>query len=258
MGIFSSGGWAINFNMNKNNTPYIMLVLSACLFLACKRGDCPLTPGSPASEERALAPFNSITLYGKVNLILTQDSLQQVTVSGGKNLLPGIVTSVSGQTLTIQDNNACLLSDPSGRVDVSISTNQLQKITYYGAGDVHSTNTLKAPQFTVDCWLGSGTIRLDVQAVDINALARNENTTIVLTGKADSSYIYCSEAGSVDMSGCTTAATEIDTKSVRDIYVDASRALHAHILYRGNVFYRSEPSVIDTRITSTGKLIHIN
>jgi hypothetical protein len=78
-----------------------------------------------------------------------------------------------------------------------------------------------------------------------------------MTGAADSSYIYCSEAGSVDMSGFATRASEIDSKSVRDIYVDAAQALHAHIMYNGNIFYKNNPPVIDTRITSAGRLIHI-
>ena len=246
-------------HLSRSVTPHLLLSVigCSCLLLSCSRDSCPLSSGPAGSESRDLPSFNSIVLYGKINLVLTQDTGQLVRVSGGKNLLPGIQTSVSQQTLTIKDNNTCLLSDPSGRINVYISTGQLQMITYYGAGDISSTNTLLAPQFTMDCWEGSGTIRLNVQAGEVNALVRNENATIVMTGAADSSYIYCSEAGSVDMSGFATTASEIDSKSVRDIYVNASHALHAHIVYRGNVFYKNDPPVIDTRITSTGRLIHI-
>ncbi len=118
--------------------------------------------------------------------------------------------------------------------------------------------TLKASTFTVDCWLGSGTIRLDLQATLVLALVRTENATVVLTGAADSAYIYCGEAGSVDMSALSTYATDLDSKTIRDIYVDASHGLHANIVYRGNVYYRNNPPVIDTLITSTRQAgIHI-
>ena len=140
--------------------------------------------GATASETRSLSPFSEIVLNGKINLILTQDSTQQVTVSAGKNLLPGVQTVVSGNVLTIQDNNTCLPRDPSDQVNIYISSNQWQELDYYGAGDVSSTNTLLASQFTVDCWVGSGTIRLDMQAGEVNALVRNENATVVLTGTA--------------------------------------------------------------------------
>ncbi len=243
--------------MNKHILSSVFSIVVCCLLLSCSGDRCPLDAGSSGSEARELAPFNSIIVYGKVNLILTQDSVQQVTVTGGKNLLPGIGTSVSQQTLTIRDNNNCLLTDPSQTVNLYVSSPQLQTITYYGAGDIRSTNTLKASTFTVDCWLGSGTIRLDLQATLVLALVRNENATVVLTGAADSAYIYCGEAGSVDMSALSTYATDLDSKTIRDIYVDASHGLHANIVYRGNVYYRNNPPVIDTLITSTGRLIHI-
>ena len=230
--------------------------MAACLFLSCSRSGCPLTAGSGGSEIRELDSFNTIVLYGKVNLILTQDSTQQVTVSGGKNLFPGITTIVTGQTLTIRDNNACLLTDPSSRVNIYISSGALQNITYYGAGDVSATNTLRAPRFTVDSWEGSGTVRLNLQATEVDAIVRNENATLILTGAADTAYIYCGEAGSVDMSGLATAATHLDSKTVRDIFVDATRILHANIVYRGNVYYRNEPA-LDTLVTGTGRLLHI-
>lgn len=242
--------------MKKPVISFVIVWAAASLFLCCSRGSCPLAGGSEGSEIRNLEPFTTIVLYGKVNLILTQDSTQQVTVSGGKSLFPGITTVVDGQTLTIRDNNTCLLTDPSSRVNIHISGSALQKITYYGAGDVSSTNTLHAPLFTVDSWEGSGTIRLDLQATEVDAIVRNENATLVLTGAADTAYIYCGEAGSVDMSGLTTAATHLDSKTVRDIFVDATRTLHANIVYRGNVYYKNEP-VLDTLITGTGKLIHI-
>lgn len=213
--------------------------------------------GATASESRSLPSFNQIVLNGKINLILTQDSTQQVTVSAGKNLLPGVQTLVSGNVLTIQDNNTCLLRDPSDQVNIYISSNQWQELDYYGAGDVSSTNTLQTSQFTVDCWVGSGTIRLDLQAGEVNALVRNENATVVLTGTADSAYVYCGDAGSVDLSGFATDAVGVDHESIRAISVNASRALHANIVYKGNVYYKNDPPLIDTFITSTGRLIHL-
>jgi hypothetical protein len=242
--------------MKKNILSWLLLPVIGMTLFSCTADRCPLSAGSSGSEQRELSDFNAIVLYGKVNLILTQDSVQKITVTGGKNLLPGIATSVSQQTLTIRDNNNCLLTDPSQTVNLYISSPQLQTITYYGAGDIHSTNTLKASTFTVDCWMGSGTIRLDLQATVVLALVRNENATVVLTGAADSAYIYCGEAGSVDMSALPTYATDLDSKTIRDIHVDATHALHANIVYRGNVYYRNSPVVIDTLITSSGRLIH--
>jgi hypothetical protein len=227
------------------------------LLRSCIRDGCPLSAGSPVTEKRELPPFGQIILYDKVNLVITQDTVHTAQITAGKNLLPGIQTEVSDGVLTIRDKNTCLIRNPSDQVTIYLSADQLRTITYYGAGNVESTNTLRAEIFTVDGWLGSGTIRLDLRAAQVNALVRNENATIVLTGAADSAYVYCGEAGSADLSGLATPAVGLDSKSIRDIYVNASRALHANIVYKGNVYYKGNPAVIDTLLTSSGRLIHL-
>jgi len=233
------------------------ILVAALGWFSCSRGDCPLHAGDAISQDRDLPPFTDIILDAKVNLILTRDTAQYVRISAGKNLADGIKTTVDGQTLSIKENNPCLLSDPSEWSTVYISSPRLRSITYYGSGNVTSTNTLQASLFTVDCWTGVGKINLALQAGQVNALVRNESATVTLTGTADSAYVYCHEAGSVDLSRLATIAAGVDSKSIRDIYVDASHAVHANITYKGNVYYRGNPSVIDTFIVSTGRLIHL-
>ena len=232
-----------------------LLLATSWLLSSCRRDSCPLSSGSTVLERRDLAPFNQIILYDKVNLILTQDSMQQVQVSAGKNLLPGVQTEVSEGVLTIRDKNTCLLRSLSDQTNIYISSDQLQKITYYGGGDVHSTNTLLSEVFSVDAWLGSGTIRLDVRAAQVVAQVHNENATIVLTGAADSAYVYCSEAGAADLSGMVSSAVRVYHTSIRDIYVNVTRALYTAIAYKGNVYYKGAPSVIDEKNTGSGSLI---
>lgn len=235
-----------------------LLLLAATLVVpSCSHDNCPLRAGDPITQDRDLPPFTSITLDAKVNLVLTQDTVQHVRISAGKNLADGIKTTVDGQTLSIKENNPCLLSDPSEWSTVYISSPRLQTLTYYGSGNVTSTNTLQASVFTVDCWTGVAKINLSVHAGQVNALVRNESVTVTLTGAADSAYIYCGEAGSVDLTGMPTTAAGIDSKSVRDIYVDASHAVHANITYSGNVYYKGNPSVLDAFIVGSGRLIHL-
>jgi hypothetical protein len=217
----------------------------------------PATAGSKTTEIRSLPAFNSIVVQGKLHLILTQDSIQKLTVSTGSNLQKGIKTDVIQQTLTINNDNSCMLRDPSDWAEIHISSNQLQTITSYGTGDITSTNTLKASVFTVDCWYGTNDIRLNIQANNVFAISRHESATIRLTGSADSAYIYCGEAASVDLSALPTRAAAVDSKSIRDISVKVTTALHANILYKGNVYYKGSPAIIDTLITDAGRLIHL-
>src|SRR5580704_15937196 len=202
------------------------------LYLSCSRDSCPLSAGNLSSEIRILPAFNEIDLYGKINVILTQDTAQNIRVEAGKNLLAGISTNVTGGTLTIQDNNGCkLLRTDANVANIFISTRQLQKITYYGSGNVSSTDTIRAAFFTVDCYYGSGSINLKLVADTADAIVRTENSDITFSGYGDFAYIYSAEASSVNLFQYRTHTVNIISKSVRDVDVNVTDSLNASILY---------------------------
>jgi hypothetical protein len=237
----------------------IMLILTVLFaFVSCSRFDCPLGAGSSATESRAIPIFTKIILSDKINLVLTQDSFQTVKVVAGKNLMRGIQTSVLDSVLTIQNNNTCnWLMNPDYQIDVYISSNLLQYISYYGSGNVSCTNTLRAAQFTFDSWIGTGPAELDLIADQTNVYIRNNNASVTISGQSANTMIYCAAAGSVDMKNFTSANMYIEQKSVRDIYVNVTNLLQAYIVFKGSLYYSGNPSIIDTVITSSGRLIHL-
>jgi hypothetical protein len=227
------------------------------LLLSCSRDSCPVSAGTTTSEIRNLSSFREIVLYDKINVILTPDTVQLIRVEAGANLLAGISTHVAEGTLTIQDNNGCkLLRTGASTANVYISTGQLQKISYYAAGNVSSTDTLRAGSFTVDCLYGSGSINLKLVADSASAIVRTENAVISLSGYGNYAYVYCEEAGSVNLFQFTSHAVYVESKTVRDIDVHVTGNLQANILYKGNVYYMGSPPMIQTQITNTGQLIH--
>ena len=262
MGILFSGVLGTNFNYMKKEISYFKLVsFLLCLQLltgSCKRDGCTLSPGKHSTETRNLSSFNEIILYDKINLFITQDSVQQVTVEAGENLVSGIRTDVTNNILTIKNNNRCnLFGNPGYEINVYISGSQLQKIDYYGSGNITSTNVLHAPVFTIDSWYGTGSIKLSLVANQANAIVRNNNADITMIGQSDNAYIYCSEAGAVNLEDLVSSNVDIEQKSIRDIYVNVTDSLHAKILYKGNVFYKGTPGRIDTLQTNSGRLIHL-
>jgi hypothetical protein len=235
----------------------VLLIPFVCLFVSCSKDGCSFSSGVMTDQSRNVPAFSQIVLNDKINLILKEDSVQSLIVSANKNLLNGIRTSVTDQVLTIQNDNHCtIFANPADQVNVYISVDSLQKISYYGAGDIYSTNTLNASVFTVDSWFGTGTIKLDIHANQLNAYIRNNNAQIILTGQCNSSVIYCAEEGFVDESKLVSANLALDQRSVRDMYVNVSGYLNAKISYIGNVYYKGNPLRVDSLITNTGKLIH--
>lgn len=227
------------------------------MHISCSRDSCPLSAGNGSSENRDLPPFQQIALYDKIDLILTPDSIQSVRVTAGRNLISGISTTVSGEILTIQDKNHCtLLRTDASPVEVYISTAQLQKISYSGAGNVSSTDTLRTPVFTIDCYDGSGSINLKMIADSVNSIIRTRNTDITLSGYGSYAYIYAAEEGDVNILQYKARTVSVVSKTLRDIRVQVTDSLYADVLYKGNVYYQGSPSLIQSTISNTGKLIH--
>lgn len=236
----------------------MILLCIVTLAYSCKKEGCPLSPGSISSETRNVLPFTEIRLYDKINLVVTQDSVQQIIVEAGKNFMARIGTDVENNILTIKNNNKCnIFINPGYEINVYISANQLQKIDYYGSGNISSTNTLYVPTFTIDSWDGTGSIKLSLLTGQANAIVRNNNADITISGRSDNTYVYCADVGSVNLVDFISTQVSIVQKSIRDVYVNVTGSLQANVLYKGNVFYKGMPSTIDTLITSTGKLIHL-
>jgi hypothetical protein len=226
--------------------------------ISCSRDSCPLSAGNTSSENRDLPPFQEIALYDKIDVILTPGVNQSIRVTAGRNLISGISTTVSGDILTIQDNNHCkLLRTDASPVQIFISTAQLQKISYSGAGNVSSTDTIRTPVFTIDCYEGSGSINLKIIADSVNSIIRTRNTDITLSGNGTYAYIYCAEEGDINLLQYKARTVSVVSKTLRDIDVQVTDSLYADVLYKGNVYYLGNPSLIQSTISNTGKLIHM-
>jgi len=242
--------------MIKSLKIYLSLSLFIFFHIACNKFGCPTSSGSSSNKIVDLPVFKQIILYDKINLILTYDSLQSVKIETGKNMLSGIQTTVADSILTIRNNNTCnLFADPSNQVNIYISGNQLQNIAYYGAGNITSTNTLYLPEFRMDAWKGSGSVNLDLVSNQAYAIVRTENVDITFKGHSNYTYVYASEAGSINLQDFSSVYMDVEQKSVRDMYIRVTDSLHANILYKGNLYYTGNPRKVDSYITSTGKLI---
>src|SRR5690348_5293144 len=85
---------------------YILLLGAIALSSCQKLCDCAESTGSPTQETRSLSSFDRIIVDNNVNVVLSIGP-QQVTVEGGKNLLPNITTDVANGALTLKNKNIC-------------------------------------------------------------------------------------------------------------------------------------------------------
>ena len=232
-----------------------LVLLVALLLPACKKSGLFQGVGTIKKVKVEVSDFREIVLNDKVNLILTYDSIEQVAIEAGEHLIDGIVVSVRDNKLIISDDNKYKWSrNLDYTINVYVSRTHLDRISYYGAGNIKSTNTWKASKFTIDSWTGIGTIGMSLESDYTELIIRMANADIKLVGKSKVTSIYCADYGTVDLKDFESEEISMDYRSIRNSTIYVTKLLNAEILYKGDVYYKGTP-VIKSTFNSTGKLI---
>jgi hypothetical protein len=233
----------------------VIVILVTVLLPACKKSGLFQGAGTIKKVKVSVSDFSEIVLNDKVNLVLTYDSIERVEIEAGEHLISDISVSVSDNKLIINDNNKFKWSrNLDYTINVYVSRTQLDRIIYYGAGNIKSTNTWKAPKFTIDSWTGIGSIGMSLESGYTELIIRMANADIKLKGKSKVTNIYCADYGTLDLKDFESEEINMDYRSIRSSSIYVTKLLNAEILYKGDVYYRGSPTIKST-FNSTGKLI---
>ena len=242
----------------KQSIPFGFIFLFSLLFIQCRKQGCFTDSGNKVEKERVVGSIRNIILYDNIDLVLIQGSQEKIIIDGGKHLEPFIETSVTNQTLTIRNNSSCdWLRSANEKVKVTLVITDIDRISYYGAGDILSANTLIEKEIIIDSWSGAGDIILDIQAQLIRATIHEENADIILSGKAEQAVIYSTSRGTIDLRSLQVQHMTITQRSVRDAYVNVQQSIEAVIMYKGNIYMKGNPSQRKVQTTNEGKLIDL-
>jgi len=222
---------------------------------ACKKSGFFVEAGDMKTVILKTDDFEEIILHDKVNVILTYDTINQISLKAGENLINNIETSVTDKKLTIKDNNKYKWTrDLDYDITVYVRGDHLRKISYYGAGNITSTNVWKADEFIVDSWTGIGSFDLQLESGYTELIIRMANADFTLKGTSRFTRVYCADHGSVNLRDFKSNDMLIDYRSIRNSSIYVTTFLTANILYKGNIYYRGDPE-IKPFYNSSGKLI---
>ncbi|MEI6899286.1 MAG: DUF2807 domain-containing protein [Bacteroidota bacterium] len=240
---------------------YLLLVLGIMILwgsTGCKKSgtNCISNSGDVIFEKRILADFDSINVAGNVNLIITMDSINSVTVESGKNIIDGITTTVDNHLLSINNTNMCnWLRSYNIPLNVHISAKNLQKIYYNASGNITTTNTLYAYSFGIIAEEGCGTIDIDMNIWTGYFTLQQGTVNFILRGRCAINSVFCGDYGLMDCSKLNTGYTFVTNQGSNDCYVQASQYLDATIKSIGNIYYSGNPDSLFTHYHGSGKII---
>lgn len=237
--------------MKRQLVIYCLLVF---LFPHCKKPGCFSEAGPVISVKREVTSFHRIDLYDNINVILTQDTAETITVKAPQNIEPNIIARIENGALILQNATNCKwLRNPSENPTVYISVKNLDHILYAGSGDVISSNTIEAETISLYSATGAGNVEISLNAKQLNATIEYESADFIFHGIADNCYSYANSRATLNLSDLQIKNLNIGYASVKDIIVNASDRIDAQVYHTGNIYYKGDPAIF-TSYYSSGRL----
>ncbi|MBN2891165.1 MAG: DUF2807 domain-containing protein [Bacteroidales bacterium] len=238
---------------------YIFSISFILVFLlnSCEN-DCLRSAGEIDSITIELDSFSDIHVYDMFNVYVQQADNYSVKIKTNSTLLKNVIVN-NDTALVISDDNKCYFARNSeNHIDIFITTPELSHLSFYSASTFYSIDTLKFHRFSFRAF---GKLAF----ADFNVICEDHlfvsmwNVSGNLKVGGECKYFQVLNHGStyIDAFELNSQFAKIEQRSSGDAKVNVSNELTAEIFDIGNVFYKGNP-VIDTIITSSGKLIDAN
>ncbi|PLY04099.1 MAG: hypothetical protein C0622_03355 [Desulfuromonas sp.] len=186
--------------------------------------------GRTITEARNVGDFNALSLDIDAKVTVTPGETSRCWISAEENILPLIVTEVSGSTLRITSREAFIPNQP---VAVILETPLLTSVALRGAGEIEMAEVTR----------------------DKLALAINGSGNIRAVGKVARLTAAINGSGNLNAAdlGAGTGTITINGSGSADIHVTES--LRATILGSGTITYGGSPPELQKLVNGSGKII---
>lgn len=246
-----------------NKIVYSLLVL--VLFWSCdseNANDCFQQSGAIITQEFDLPVFTKIRVNRDVSLVLKEGPVQQVQVETGENLLNDIELTVSGDWLTITDNNSCNFVRDYNVTKVYVTVPNLVELLSSTQFQITSDGVLNfdilkitSENFNDTSVDAVGDVILELNSQDIDVTGNNL-TSFLFTGNVDDLNVsFASGDGVFNARELVANKVRVYHRGTNRVIVNPIQELSAELRSTGDVIVVNEPPVIVVEEHYTGQVI---
>lgn len=236
----------------------------AFVVFSCEKAEnrqCFKTAGDPS--ERVVIPpsFNKLKINEHVIVVLVQDSVEKIVLTGGKNLLNFIDVEMIDGVLEISNSNTCnFLRSYKKKVTAEIHFKSLINLHFEGTETLSNKGLLYMDWLTLLIRDGAGPVNLNVNAELIDATVAHGWGDFTLTGSTGKAIFNVNSNGYCDTYGLqVTDSITVVSNTQGSLKVNANGIkLKAQTETNGNIYYKGVPSIIEFNRYGAGDLIDDN
>ncbi len=204
------------------------------------------------TETRNIASFTEVRSEGSYDVYLIHDSVFYAQVVAEENLIPYIMTEISGEELVIKTHDHRNLRNHSA-MRIYIHAPYVNSITLEGSGKI-DCDSISANYFSI-LLDGSGDILLSNTSCNKIKTKISGSGKVELAGNANETDFDISGSGDIYSQSLVQDTCFADISGSGSMYVNVNKFLDVHISGSGKVHYYGN-QVVNTDITGSGMVIH--
>lgn len=206
--------------------------------------------GKIVTNSRSVSSFDAINVSGGMQVLVKQAATASVQVEADENLQEYIETEVSGNKLTLRYRNR--VSIHGGKVKVYITVPSLNAVSISGSGSISSETALPAAGEFKASISGSGNIRMQTGAKEVEARISGSGN-IELGGNANDLDVVISGSGSFKGYNLKTKDASVTISGSGNVETNVDGPLDAKISGSGSVYYKGN-AAISLKSSGSGKV----
>lgn len=242
---------------------YILLTL---ILLSCngdKAPDCFQNAGDIIQQEFVVPTFNTITVFERIELIVTDEPIQNVIVESGEYLMNDIKVNVVDGRLILKNENACNLTRDYGITKIYVSAPNITEIRNSSGLAVTSNGILNYPELVLvsedfneeDTFHTDGDFQMQVNCEYLQVVTNNLSKVFISGTVTDLFIGFYSGDSRFEGANLVAQNIEIFQRSSNDMILNPQQSLIGEIRSTGDVILLNEPTFLDVEVFYTGQLI---
>ena len=242
------------------------IYLSCCFLLSINlgcnkdnKGDCFNATGKNGEITEELPDFTKINLNGNFDVTITPNSINKITIKGGRNLIPNIDYKVTNEELIVISNNNCgIFRDNSKRITIEIFLDSINKIEQSVSGNLTFSDTLISQELTWDFNQSIGNIHAKIKTRNFKNYIHSGAVDFKISGKSNFALLYCAGISVVKASEFKVDDLELNTLSKGKTYIFPVNKLNLISNNSGDVILYNQPIEIIYDPVTNPEVLKIN
>ncbi len=212
----------------------LTLLLASTAYTQGVRGN-----GNVVTETRYISPFSAIVISGSVDVYLSQDEEESITIEADENLLDIITTEVEGNTLRIYEKKNIRQAESR---KVYINFREINSLIADGATDVYGRSPIRAE--TLELGInGASDVTLEIYVDELICRIKGA-ADAYLSGEAEAMIARVSGSCDLEAGKLVTQVCQVEASGASDAQVHAVVSLDAKARDSSDIEYRGNPEIL--------------